>query len=101
MTPAGRLLNGVWQRSYWSQTIIHVEDSTELDAETAIARELERLQPFADFLLELHESGGTGMLELNSWSSGSHAFVLPPQTLRMVARLGLSIAHQVYQVPQH
>ena len=101
MTPAGRLLKGVWQRSYWSQNIVRVENSTELDAETAIARELELLQPSANFLLELHQSGGTGMLELNSWSSGSHAFVLPPQALLKAGTLGLSIAHHVYQVPQN
>jgi hypothetical protein len=85
MTPAGRPIQGVSPRSYWSQNIVRVGDSTELDAETAIACELDRLEPFGDFLLELHQSGGSGMLELNSWSSGSHAFVLPPQTLLKAA----------------
>ena len=101
ITPKGNPLTGVYPRSYWGQTILRVENSRELDAEAAIDRELELLLPHAEFLLELHKSGGTGMLELNSWSPDSYAFVLAPETLQKAGRIGLGIAHQVYQVPQN
>jgi hypothetical protein len=58
MTPAGRPLNGVHQRSYWSQNIVRVEDSGDLEAETAIDHELEVLQPFVDFMRALRDTGG-------------------------------------------
>ena len=93
-------MKGVNERSYWCQSIVRVEDSNALDAETAIDRELDLLLPFGEFLLGLHQSGGTGMLELNSWSPNSYAFVLPPETLQKAGRIGLGIAHQMYQVPQ-
>ena len=99
-TPIGRPLKGVYQRSYWNQNIVRVEDSSELEAETAIDRELDALQPFADFLLALRDSGGTGMLEVNSWGDWSYALILSPETLQKASRIGLSIAHQVYATKQ-
>lgn len=99
--PAGRALKGAWGRSYWSQQVVRMEDSSVFVAETAIDRELDALQPHSDFLLALENSGGTGMLELNSWGDGSYAIILRPETLGKAARIAIAIAHQVYQVPQN
>jgi hypothetical protein len=100
-SPTGRALQGVWARSYWSQGIVRMEDSSVFDAETAIDRELDALQPHAEFLLEFNNSGGTGMLELNSWGDGSYAIILTPGILGKAARIAVALAHQVYRVRQN
>jgi hypothetical protein len=101
-TPNGTPLDDVHGESYWHSEPLASgwRDSTDTNAQDAVLQLLEHLAPHATFLHVLPTTGGRGLIHVGSYGCGNYALVFPPELLSQCANLGLSLAHDVYSVPQ-
>ena len=101
-TPKGTPLDGVHRESYWhSEPLVPGwRDSTDTAAQDAVLQLLQHLAPHGSFLRDLTSKGGRGLIHVSSYGPDNYALVFPPELLSQCANLGLSLAHDVYSVPQ-
>jgi hypothetical protein len=100
-TPKGTPLEGVYRETHWhAQPCARWRESAELDAEQAVLELLPQLAPHGPFIHQLLATGGRALIHVSSYGPGNYALVFTPELMAKCAGLGLSLAHDVYQVAQ-
>lgn len=101
-TPKGSPLQGRNTESYWSADPFGYgwRPSTDDTVEDALAELINALRPHRDFLHSLVSGGGRVLVHASSQGWRNYAVELPPALLGQLADLGVSLAHDVYSVPQ-
>lgn len=102
VTPRGTPLEGNHRESYWHAEPIGEGwiESSEIEAEDAVLTLLSRLKPNRDFILELVATGGRALIHISSYGPGNYALMFSSDLMARCSDLGLSLAHDIYQVAQ-
>lgn len=94
-TPADTPLDGRWDRTYCCFPMSAGDD----DLEPGIEAALDILEAHGDFIRELTSSGGTAEFFVGLFVEVSGACVLPPDMLRRMTALNISLSLDVYGGP--
>jgi hypothetical protein len=95
-TPKGHPLDGVRAESYWSCPLSETKASEVQSLEQALGSTLRSLEPHAEFLGEVAQSGGSAELFIGLFGDRNLGLELPPATLASCGRLGLALSLDIY-----
>ena len=97
-TPAGRLMPGVFQNSYWTARLAGEKGllSKRQSLESFVLQTVERFQGQRAFITRLRRSGGRAELFIGLFGTRNFAVELEPALLQATARLGLAISLDIY-----
>ena len=99
-TPKGTPLRGSYRESYWYTDLCRVTDASEEPLEDALHRFVSQLGAHREFLLGLRNDGGRAEFYIGLNGPASYGLELEPQLLTKVASIGLTLALEVFPVPQ-
>jgi hypothetical protein len=101
-TPRGTPLQGRNAESYWSADPFAYgwRPSTDSTLEDALSELIKALRLHKEFLQNLVSGGGRVLVHASSQGRRNYAVELSPALLGQLAELGVSLAHDVYSVPQ-
>jgi hypothetical protein len=102
VTQRGTSLGTNHHESYWHAEPIREGwiESAEIEAEDAVLTLLSQLEPNRDFILELVATSGRALIHISSYGPGNYALVFSSDLMARCSDLGLSLAHDIYQVAQ-
>lgn len=102
-TPKGTKLKGTYKESYWNADPFNYGEylSTDSVALDIISDVIEYIAPHKQFINKLESEGGRIILIVSTYSQRNYAIEIPPDILKKLSDLGLSIAHDVYPYVQN
>jgi hypothetical protein len=101
VTPKGTPLEGVYRESYWhAKPCPRWREATEIEADRAVLELLPQLEPHGEFIKQLVATGGRALIHISTYGPGNYALIFSPELTGQCSQLGLSLAHDVYQVAQ-
>jgi hypothetical protein len=95
-SPKGTLLEGLRTESYWSSLLGNTATSEVGLLEESIESALRSLEPHAQFLAEIIQSGGRAELFIGLFGDRNLGFELSPSMLKICSELGLALAFEIY-----
>jgi hypothetical protein len=93
-TPIGRILPGVYKRSYWYSE--HIEFSEKKGFSSTLANVINRLQKIQKEIEELKQTGGFIELYFQFPGSVNNGDTIPSSQLKILGELGVDLSLEVF-----
>ncbi|MDR3458390.1 MAG: DUF4279 domain-containing protein [Verrucomicrobiae bacterium] len=98
-TPTGTLLEGHYQRSYWSSSFIPPDDS---DLPSFLAKTVENLRPHRAFFCHIRDTGGSVEFFVGLFTDGVNiGATLPYALLSDLGDMGIDLSLDIYDYKEN